>query len=91
MCTVCVVPSSSSGAMRLAAKLNTALIMFVDPSTASFTTFTGSELNLLRPPVGVKKSTRQKATILVGWLSHHITAGKGNPSSSLTTPGGIQT
>lgn len=44
------VPSSSSGAMRLAANFNTAVIRFVDSPTASLTTFMGSELIWLSPP-----------------------------------------
>lgn len=47
------VPSSSAGAMRLAANFTITLIMFADSSTASFIAFIGSELILLRPPDGV--------------------------------------
>lgn len=52
--SVCVttVPSSSSGATRLAANFSTAPTRFADPSTTSFTAFAGSEAILLRPPGG---------------------------------------
>lgn len=57
MC-VAFVPSSSSGAIRLAANFSTAPTRFVDPSTASFTNFIGSEAILVRPPgVGGDTST----------------------------------
>lgn len=54
MC-VTLVPSSSSGATRLAANFNTAPTRFADPSTTSFTAFTGSEAILLRPPGGAER------------------------------------
>lgn len=57
MC-VAFVPSSSSGAIRLAANFSTAPTRFVDPSTASFTNLIGSEAILVRPPgVGGDTST----------------------------------
>lgn len=68
--SVCVVtvPSSSSGATRLAANFNTALTRFADSSTASFTSFRGSEPILLRPPGGA--GTWTQAHKHTGRFSH---------------------
>lgn len=52
------VPSSSSGATRLAANFNTLLTRFADPSTASPTAFTGSDAILVRPPGAAKREKR---------------------------------
>lgn len=54
-CFVCFLPSSSSGAIRLAAKLNMDERKFEDSSTASFMAFMGSELILLMLPAGAWK------------------------------------
>lgn len=47
---VTFVPSSSSGATKLAANFNTVLTRFADPSTASLTALTGSDAILVRLP-----------------------------------------
>lgn len=52
MASVWKVPSSSAGAMRLAAYFARTLIMLADSSTASFMALTGSEPILLMPPDG---------------------------------------
>lgn len=85
-CTVCfstvcgvTVPSSSSGAIRLAANLNMTLIMFDDSSTASFTAFMGSEPILLRPPGGA--GTWIHAHKHTGWFSLSLSRFPGQTSN----------